>query len=177
MKRFNVYQVPSSIPLVCPGNFFDGLTKNKEQNLPLRISFLFFNILPILIWSVTLLNASSLSKAFIIILHLHNHHLIRAFFVSDFPDANRDLQCKRPGFHPWVRKIPWRREWQPTLVFLPGEFHGQRSLAGYSPWDATEQPTLSLASGTVLGTGHTAINRFFNRTFFIFTREGRIRDF
>ena len=29
---------------------------------------------------------------------------------------------------------PWRREWQPTLVFLPGEFHGQRSLVGYSPW-------------------------------------------
>ena len=38
------------------------------------------------------------------------------------------------GFDPWVRKIPWRREWQPTPVFLPGEFHGQRSLMGYSPW-------------------------------------------
>ena len=44
------------------------------------------------------------------------------------------LQCRRPGFSPWVRKIPWRREWQPTLAFWPGEFHGQRSLAGYSPW-------------------------------------------
>ena len=32
------------------------------------------------------------------------------------------------GFHPWVRKIPWRRAWQPTPVFLPGEAHGQRSL-------------------------------------------------
>ena len=40
----------------------------------------------------------------------------------------------REEFDPWVEKIPWRREWQPTLVFLPGEFHGQRSLAGYSPW-------------------------------------------
>ena len=39
---------------------------------------------------------------------------------------------RRRGFSPWVRKIPWRREWQPTPVFLPGEFHGQRSLAGYS---------------------------------------------
>ena len=38
-------------------------------------------------------------------------------------------QCKRCGFHPWVRKIPWRREWQSTPVFLPGEFHGQRSLS------------------------------------------------
>ena len=37
-------------------------------------------------------------------------------------------------FDPWVGKIPWRREWLPTPVFLPGEFHGQRSLVGYSPW-------------------------------------------
>ena len=34
----------------------------------------------------------------------------------------------------WVKKIPWRREWLPTLVFFPGESHGQKSLAGYSPW-------------------------------------------
>ena len=45
------------------------------------------------------------------------------------------LQCKRPEFDPWVRKIPWRREWQPTPEFLPGEFYGYRSLADYSPWD------------------------------------------
>ena len=37
------------------------------------------------------------------------------------------------GFAPWVRKIPWRRAWQPTPVFLPGESHGQRSLAGCNP--------------------------------------------
>ena len=50
-------------------------------------------------------------------------------------------QCrrhKRCGFHPWVGKVPWRREWQLTLVLLPGESHGQRSLAGYSPWGLTE---------------------------------------
>ena len=41
---------------------------------------------------------------------------------------------KRHGFDPWVRKIPWRGAWQPTPAFLPGESHGQRSLAGYSPW-------------------------------------------
>ena len=40
---------------------------------------------------------------------------------------------RRRGLDPWVRKIPWRRKWQPTPVFLPGECHGQRSLAGYSP--------------------------------------------
>ena len=43
-------------------------------------------------------------------------------------------QCRRHRFHFWVGKIPWRRKWQPTPVFLPGESHGQRSLAGYSPW-------------------------------------------
>jgi len=47
-------------------------------------------------------------------------------------------QCRRPGFDPWIRKIPWRREWQPTPVFLPGKSHGQRSLVGYSPWGHKE---------------------------------------
>ena len=41
-------------------------------------------------------------------------------------------------FDHWVGKIPWRREWLPTPVFLPREFHGQRSLVGYSPWDYKE---------------------------------------
>ena len=40
-------------------------------------------------------------------------------------------RLKTLGFDPWVRKIPWRRAWQPTPVFLPGESHGQRSLMGY----------------------------------------------
>ena len=39
---------------------------------------------------------------------------------------------------PEVGKIPWRKEWLPTPVFLPGESHGQRSLTGYSPWDCKE---------------------------------------
>ena len=43
------------------------------------------------------------------------------------------LQCRRLGFNSCVGKSLWRREWLPTPVFLPGEFHGQRSLAGYSP--------------------------------------------
>ena len=46
-------------------------------------------------------------------------------------------QCRRHRRHrfdPWVGKIPWRKKWQSTPVFLPGESHGQRSLAGYSPW-------------------------------------------
>ena len=42
-------------------------------------------------------------------------------------------QCGRPRFEPCFRKIPWNRKWPPTPVFLPGEFHGQRNLEGYSP--------------------------------------------
>ena len=54
-------------------------------------------------------------------------------------------------FDSWVRKIPWRREWQLTPLFWPGEFHGRRSLAGYSPWghkelDTTKRLTLSFSS-------------------------------
>ena len=46
-------------------------------------------------------------------------------------------QCGRWGsckFEPWIGQIPWRRKWQPTPVFLPGKFHGQRNLVGSSPW-------------------------------------------
>ena len=51
------------------------------------------------------------------------------------------LQCGRPGFDPWVGKIPWRRKWQPTPVFLPGESHGRRSFVGYSPRGLKELDT------------------------------------
>ena len=63
--------------------------------------------------------------------------------------GKESTQFRRPGFDPWVGKILWKREWLSIPVFLPGEFHGQRSLVGYSPWshkelDITEQLTLSL---------------------------------
>ena len=62
-------------------------------------------------------------------------------------------RCQRHGFNPWFRKTPWRRKWQPTPVFLPGNIHGQRSLEGYSPWGRKESdPTerLSTAQHTQL---------------------------
>ena len=62
------------------------------------------------------------------------HHLtyLQASLV---PQTVKNLPIKQgPEFSPWVGKIPWRRAWQPTQGFLPGEFHRQRSLAGYSPW-------------------------------------------
>ena len=51
------------------------------------------------------------------------------------------LQLRRPGFDPWVGKIPWRRKWQPTPVLLPWKSHGRRSLVGYSPWGRKESDT------------------------------------
>ena len=57
------------------------------------------------------------------------------------------LQCRRDrrcGFDPWVGKIPWRRAWQPTPVFLSGESHGQRSLVGYSPWSHKPDTTKAM---------------------------------
>ena len=80
-----------------------------------------------------------------------------------FPDGTSGkepaCQCrrfKRHRFNPLVRKVPWRRAWQPTPVFLPGGSHGQRSLAGYSPQghkesDTTEQLSMH-AYGGVRGT-------------------------
>ena len=48
-------------------------------------------------------------------------------------DKESACQCRKHGFSPWARKIPWRRKWQPTPVFLPGQAHGQ-SLAVYGAW-------------------------------------------
>ena len=63
----------------------------------------------------------------------------------DFPSGSdgKESACNamRPGFSPWVEKIPWRREWQPTPVFSPGEAHGQRSLVEYNPWGCKELDT------------------------------------
>ena len=70
-------------------------------------------------------------------------------------------QCRRYRRHvfdPWVRKIPWRRAWQPTPIFLPGESHGQRSLVSYSPLgrkesnmtEATQHAHTTPASGVYI---------------------------
>ena len=62
-----------------------------------------------------------------------------------FPDGSdrNESACnaRDPEFDPWVRKIPWRREWQPSPVFLNGESHGQRSLVGCSPRGCRERDT------------------------------------
>ena len=87
---------------------------------------------------------SSQSFAAYQVLQLH------IYFTEGIPHGSHGkasaCQCGRPGFDPWVGKIPWRREWQPTPIFLTREIHEQRRQAGYSPWgrkelDTTEQLT------------------------------------
>ena len=58
------------------------------------------------------------------------------------------LQCRRCKFELQVGKIPWKRAWQPTPVFLPGEFHGQRSLVGYSPEGCKESDMTEVTEHT-----------------------------
>ena len=91
---------------------------------------------PLLLWPQASSLGSSLGA-----LELKIHHFIPSLqIVMGFPGCviGKEPPChcrwdKRHGFDPWVGKIPWRRAWQPTPVFLPGESHGERSLAGYSP--------------------------------------------
>ena len=68
--------------------------------------------------------------------------------VKNLPAVQEMVQ-----FDPWVRKIPWRRAWQPTLVFLPGESHGQRSPVGYGPWGHNELDMTERISGINLEQG------------------------
>ena len=83
-------------------------------------------------------------------------NLLWSLFILGFPGGSvvKNLSAnagksQRHRLDPWVGKMPWRRKWQPTPVFLPGESHGQRSLAGYSPSghkesDVTEHILLSI---------------------------------
>ena len=66
----------------------------------------------------------------------HSHLLPR--WLSGKESACQCRRCRRRRFDHWVGKLPWRWKWQPTPVFLPGEYHGQRSLAGYRSWGCKE---------------------------------------
>ena len=73
-------------------------------------------------------------------------------------------RCQRHGFDSWVGKIPWRRKWHPTPVFLPGESHGQRSLADCCPWghresDTTEHLSMMILSIFLFSLFDTIVNR------------------
>ena len=72
--------------------------------------------------------------------------------VECFPGGSNGRESARnagdPGSIPGSGRFPWRREWQPTPAFLPGESHGQRSLGGYSLWGCKERDTTELLTHT-----------------------------
>ena len=78
------------------------------------------------------------------------------------------LQCGRPGFDPWVGKIPWRRKWQTTLVFLPGKSHGWRSLAGYHPQATKSRTQLSNFTSYLCWMLDSTYKRYHMVSFFLF---------
>ena len=84
-------------------------------------------------FSVIIISNISPASFFLLLLVCPLMHVLY-LFPGGSSGKERACQCrahKRHGFDPWVGKIPWRRAWQRTLVLLPEEFHGQRSLAGY----------------------------------------------
>ena len=109
--------------------------------------------------SIPNINHSPLSSGFGPLLHIHvflylkkiksvyfkiNMHITLGGPPSWHSGKESTCQCREHAFNPWVGKVPWRREWPPTPVFVLGESHGQRSQSGYSPWgriesDRTEQ--------------------------------------
>ena len=121
------------------------------------IWFFFFDLL-ILIFSLRFLykysiNGTSLYMDFIVLtlpaLVLGSCDIYKRIWglprwLSGKESACQCRRHKRHGLDAWVRKIPWRRAWQPIPIFLPGESHGQRSLASYSPRVTKSQTWLSI---------------------------------
>ena len=83
-------------------------------------------------------------------------------------------QCKRRGFDPWVRKIHWRRQWQPTPVFLLGKSHGQRSLACCLSWGRKESDTTEWLNWTKPGRQRDKVSSV-NRASWIWKPRGIIQ--
>ena len=100
---------------------------------------------------------------------MHTQYLLGGFpgGTSGKEPIYQRRRHKTHKFNPWFGKIPWRRAWQPTPVLLPGESHGQRSLAGYSPWVHKE-------SGTTEGLSTAQQNTWDQRTCWI---KGPAADF
>ena len=86
--------------------------------------------------------AELLSLNFLYTLHpSYNFSFPTLFFPSSSDGKASAYNAGDLGFDPWVWKIPWRRTWQPTPVFMPGKSHGPRSLVGYNPWGRKESDT------------------------------------
>ena len=94
----------------------------------------------------SLRTSNTLNKLFLTLSYIQKstHYGIFLGFPGGTSVKEPTCQCRRHkklGFNPWVWKIPWKREWLPTPVFLPGGYHGQRSLMGYSPLGHKELDT------------------------------------
>ena len=84
------------------------------------------------------IGAVNLESVYLEWLNQCSKHLLN---IKYLPDHGATWQCrrhKRCRLDPWIGKIPWRRKWQPTPVFLPGQSQGRRRLVGYSPWGHKE---------------------------------------
>ena len=110
-------------------NFFVFQTLFQEYKLSLKYDFQKINHNP-----VSKFNHRGHFFFFFLNLKYTEYVYIPIGFPWWFSDKESICQCRRYRFYPWVRKVPWGRKWQPTLVFLPGKSHGQRNLVDYSQW-------------------------------------------
>ena len=108
-----------------PMKFFWGKTDSYQISYKIKLEFYFnFSLLP----SSKMVASESLQIDI-------PSRMSPSESAVQSPGNPTPTGCWRHRFDLWVRKIPWRRKWQPTPVFLPEKSHGQRSLAVYSPWD------------------------------------------
>jgi len=118
---------------------YTHVSECTHMNIQAYLWILFFNILTSTQYYSILSNYLIPVCSFQIgvILAFANH----SGWCSSKESACQCRRFKRYRLDPWVQKIPWRSTRQPTPVFLPGEFHGQRSLVGYSAWGCKESDT------------------------------------
>ena len=131
----HMYFIPSSLPLLILHPLFPFFASLFHLEPPVFFGVVFF----------------------FSFLYLWVYFCLAIYSCLNFPGGSSGkestCQCRRwrrSGFSPWVGKIPWRRKWQPTPVFLPGEAYGQRSLAGYSPWGHKESDMTEAAEHTCM---------------------------
>ena len=116
----------------------EGGKENHHQTLALGHSSVFWSIVLVMdfsssFWWIWKPPAEAVKKGRVSKMHIWISEMLWQQVGSGKESTSWCKRCKRPRFHPWVRKIPWSSKWQPTPVFLPGTFHRQRSLVGYSP--------------------------------------------
>ena len=92
---------------------------------------------------VNIIQKLSLLNRIYFLLRICQHFLqyLLSIILGIYYGRKEGNKCKKCGFDPWVRKTPWRRKWQPALIFLLGKSHVQRSLVGYSSWGCKESDT------------------------------------